>query len=324
MSQLAIGVDIGGTNMRAALVDPAGRIIQHARRRSQIGGDAVAYADEIVGLVESVVANAGVGMAAVGGVGIGIPGWTDRWTKELVLAPKFAACNGRVLRERLQQRFACPVCFDSDPHVATLGELWQGAGRGALDFVMITLGTGIGCGIAIDGRLYSGHHGFGPEFGHMIVGEAGEIVCACGVSGCLESLASGPAIAQAGRRAMQAGQAPRLRERANGVAAGITAETIVACAAEGDEASVAILQRAGQFIGTACANVVSLLEPARVVVGGGLSEVGELLLGPIRQTMQRCCYLIAQGYVAPEFCQAQLGDRAGVVGAARLAYDNMT
>jgi glucokinase len=324
VSQLAIGVDIGGTNMRAALVDPAGRIIHHERQRSRIGNDAIAYADEIVGLVESVVANAGFSMAVVGGVGIGIPGWIDRWTGELVLAPKFASCNGRVLQERLQERFARPVSFDSDPHVATLGELWQGAGRGALDFVMITLGTGIGCGIVLGGRLYSGHHGFGPEFGHMIVGEVSEIVCACGVRGCLESLASGPAIGQAGRRAAQEGQAPRLLERASGVAERITAETVVACAAEGDEASVAILQRAGQLIGTACANVVSLLEPERIVVGGGLSEVGEILLGPIRQTMQRCCYLIAQGYVSPEFRVAQLGDRAGVVGAARLAYDHMT
>ena len=324
MSQLAIGVDIGGTNMRAALVDPAGRIVRHARRPSHIGGDAVAYANEIACLAESVAANAGMTLDAVNGVGIGIPGWIDRWTGELVLAPKFAAFNGRILRECLQQRLARPICFDSDPHVATLGELWQGAGRGASDFLMVTLGTGIGCGIVIGGQLYTGYHGFAPEFGHMIVSETSTITCACGVSGCLESLASGPAIGHAGQRAAQEGRASHLLARVNGAAECITAETVVACATEGDDISLAILRRAGRLVGIACANVVSLLEPQRVVIGGGLSEVGEMLLGPIREAMQRHSYLITQGYVSPDFVQAQLGDRAGVVGAARLAYNHMS
>jgi glucokinase len=321
VSQLAIGVDIGGTNMRAALVDPDGAVVSHARRRVELGGSAARCAAEIVELAQIVAAD--VGLTAIGGIGVGIPGWTNRLSGELVLAPKFSRLNSRELCDGLREKLPCPVYFDSDPHMATLGELWVGAGRNADNFVMITLGTGIGCGIVIGGQLYTGHHGFAPEFGHMIVGEASEIPCACGVPGCLESLASGPAIGHAGQQAAREGRGQLLVEWSGGNAEAISAETVVACARNGDPTALVILQRAGRLIGAACANVVSLLEPERVVVGGGLSDLGELLLGPIRETMQRQSYLIAQGYACPELVKAQLGDRAGVVGAARLAYNHM-
>lgn len=323
-TQLAIGIDIGGTNMRAALVDRAGQILCHHRRRVALAGDAAAVAAEIIALVAAVGQESGHDPASLAGIGIGIPGWVDRWTGELVFAPKFAALDSRLLSDRLAAGLPCPVHFGCDPHVATLGELWAGAGRGAASFVMITLGTGIGCGIIIEGQLYRGHHGFAPEFGHMIVAEAGEIPCACGIPGCLESLASGPAIGRAGQRAAAEGRGPRLLERAGGRVAAISAETVVACATDGDATARSILERAGRLVGVACANVVSLLEPERIVVGGGLSEVGELLLGLMREEMGRKTYLIAQGYVAVPLVRAELGDRAGVVGAAKLAHDGMS
>ena len=318
MSQQVIGVDIGGTNMRGALVDLDGQITG-LRRRSRPEPNGGAGLDEIINFINHIAAEAGRSVQDLAGVGIGIPGWVDHLSGELVFAPKCAGWQGLNMPAYLRQRLGCPVRFGCDPHMAALGEWWLGAGRGHSNFVMVTLGTGIGCGVVIGGKLYTGHHGLAPEFGHMLVAEATETNCHCGIPGCLESLTAGPAIARAGREAARGGQSPLMLAMVEGDFKRITAEVVVAAARKGDGAASGILEQAGRLLGRACANLVNLLEPEVIVVGGGLSAVSELL-SPMRQAMKQGSYLIARGYAQVDLVQAELLDDAGIAGAAQLAF----
>lgn len=321
---VAVGVDIGGTNLRAAVVDHTGSIVQHLRAASPIvdphGGQ-----EALIRAVCAVTAQAQLRLEDLQGVGVGIPGWMDRVRGELVFAPKMAHWQGVFDLGAISRRLGLPVQVDSDPNAATLGELWQGAGRGSRNLVMITLGTGLGCGIVIDGKLYRGAHGMAGEFGHIVVAAPGgdpgdDEPCDCGVVGCLERQAAGPAIARQGRRAVVSGEETLLCALAGGQAQNVTTAMVFAAAAEGDRVAGGIVHRAGALLGRGLAAVVSLFEPEKIVVGGGMVDVGELILGPMREAMTAHCYLLARGYVAAPLVPAELGDAAGVVGAASLAF----
>ena len=315
---MAVGVDIGGTNLRAAVVDSFGRIIHLLRAPSPIV-DPARGQRALVNAIQAVTAAAGFKLADLEGVGVGIPGWMDRVTGSLVFAPKMAHWQGVFALEAIERELGLPVFVDSDPNVATLGELWMGAGRGARDMVMITLGTGLGCGIVIDGKLYAGYRGMSGEFGHIIVQAAGDDPCDCGVISCLETQAAGPAIARRGRQAVEKGQDTLIRTLADGQPDQVTTATVFAAAAQGDPIAIDIVAHAGELLGYGLATVVSLFEPQRIIVGGGMADVGELIFAPMRRAMTERCYLISRGYVTIDLVPAQLGDDAGVIGAAGMA-----
>ncbi|MFN8488281.1 MAG: ROK family protein [Caldilineaceae bacterium] len=317
----AIGVDIGGTNLRAAVVDQTGKIVAFTRTKSPIADPTQGYA-RLVQVIRAVAAQANLQLGQLQGVGLGIPGWQDRLSGRLVFAPKMAHWQQIFDLERLGQELALPIYVDSDPHVATLGELWVGAGRGGRHLIMITLGTGIGCGIVVDGKLYVGRHGMAGELGHIIVSDDATVVCDCGLTGCLETQAAGPAIARQGRAAVESGAVTLIRDLVQGRVDCITTATVFCAAERGDPLAQSIVNRAGELIGFGLATLVSLCEPEKIIIGGGMAEVGDLLLKPMQQAMARRCYLIARGYITVEFVRAQLGDNAGVIGAARLAFSN--
>ncbi len=320
-SGVAIGVDIGGTNLRAAVVDQSGKILAFTRTRSPIA-DPMQGHDLLVQAIRTVATQANVQLSQLQGVGLGIPGWLDRLSGRLAFAPKMAHWQQIFDLDRLQQELALPIYVESDPHVATLGELWVGAGRGSRHLIMITLGTGLGCGIVVDGKLYVGRHGMAGEFGHIIVNDDGAVLCDCGLTGCLETQAAGPAIAQQGRAAVESGTVTLIGDLVQGRADCITAATVFCAAERGDPVAQSIVNRAGELIGFGLATLVSLCEPEKIIVGGGMADVGDLILKPMQQAMARRCYLIARGYIAVEFVRAQLGDHAGVIGAARLAFSH--
>jgi len=320
VNRTAIGVDIGGTNMRAALVTADGTILGQAKAR-RLDRSGPREVDRIAEFVQQLMRTMHCTPSDIAGIGLGIPGWVDHATQEVRFAPKLMHWQGVPIISHLESVLDLPVYLDSDPHMAIRGEQWMGAGRGLADFIMVTLGTGIGCGLVINGELYAGHRGFAPELGHTVIADTDEVICSCGTPGCLESLTAGPAIGDAGRRAALEGRSPRMVELAGGQIELITARTVVAACREGDVAATRVLQSAARLLGIACANLVCLLEPQRIVVGGGLAEVGEILLEPIRRTMQETCYLIRRGYVHVDLVPAELGDSAGVIGAAKLAFD---
>lgn len=317
----AIGVDIGGTNLRAAVVDQTGKILAFTHAKSPIA-DPTQGCTQLVQAIRSVAAQANLQLGQLQGVGLGIPGWQDRLHGRLVFAPKMAHWQPIFDLERLQKALDLPIYVDSDPHVATLGELWVGAGQGSRHLIMITLGTGLGCGIVVDSKLYVGQHGMAGEFGHIIVSDDATVVCDCGLTGCLETQAAGPAIARQGRAAVESGAVTLMRDLVQGRVDCITTATVFCAAERGDPIAQSIVNRAGELIGFGLATLVSLCEPEKIIVGGGMAAIGDLLLKPMQQAMARRCYLIARGYITVEFVRAQLGDNAGVIGAARLAFSH--
>lgn len=317
---VAIGVDIGGTNLRAAVVDQNGEILALTRTKSPIADPPQGH-ERLVQAIRTVATQANVPLHQLQGIGLGIPGWLDRVSGHLVFAPKMAHWQQIFDLDRLQRALALPIYVDSDPHVATLGELWVGSGRGSRHLIMITLGTGIGCGIVVDGKLYVGRHGMAGELGHIVVSDDEAVVCDCGLT-CLEAQAAGPAIARQGRAAVERGVPTLISDLVQGQVDHVTTATVFCAAERGDPVAQSIVNRAGELIGFGLATLVSLCEPEKIVVGGGMADVGDLLLKPIQQAMTRRCYLIARGYITVDFVRAHLGDHAGVIGAARLAFSH--
>jgi glucokinase len=316
---LAIGVDMGGTNLRAAVVDQNGQLLASIRTASPIA-DPTKGQETLIQAICDVAARAAVQPTALCGVGLGIPGWMDRVTGRLAFAPKMAHWQDVFDLAAIQAELCLPLYVDSDPNVATLGELWMGAGRGSRNMVMITLGTGLGCGIVIDGKLYAGHHGMSGEFGHIVVNDFSEVPCDCGVIGCLETQAAGPAIARQGKLAVASGRDTLMSSLVDGCASNVTTSTVFAAAADGDPVARAIIEHAGELLGTGLATLVSLFEPEKIIIGGGMADRGEPLLEPMRRTMASRCYLISMGYVSVDLVLAHLGDTAGMIGAAKLAF----
>jgi glucokinase len=319
--RLAIGVDMGGTNLRVAVVNHEGQILASIRRPSPIAEPKQGQAS-LIQAIGDVAADIAVTPVDLCGVGIGIPGWMDRVTGRLAFAPKMAHWQEVFDLDRLQCELGLPIFIDSDPNVATLGELWAGAGRGTRNMVMVTLGTGLGCGIVIDGKLYAGHHGMSGEFGHIVLNECTDTLCDCGRRGCLETQASGPAIARQGKFAVESGQETLMRSLAGGQAHNVTTAIVFAAAACGDPVACSLVERAGELLGIGLANLVSLFEPEMLIIGGGMADVGELILEPMRRTMKSHCYLLAMGYTSIGLSLAHLGDNAGMIGAAKLAFGN--
>ncbi len=306
---LAIGIDVGGTKLAAGLVASDGEVLHRTRRATP--GKAASILAEIVDVVGEIERHHGItGLP----VGLGIAAIVDgggiaRWAPNLPL-------EDEPVRDRLSTRLARQVFVDNDASVAAWAEYRIGAGSAAKDsLVMLTLGTGVGGGLVIDGQLRRGSSGFAGEFGHMIVAEGGPR-CPCGNHGCLEALASGNAIGRVAEEALAAGAAP-----ASSILHEIrpaTGKTVTVAAHAGDEFALQVLARCGFWLGVGVASLVNALDPEMVVVGGGAMQAGHLLLEPARKSLAG--RLIGRGHrPIPPLVKAHLGDEAGFIGAALLS-----
>lgn len=313
MSELTIGIDIGGTKMVGGVVDAEGAILAKARRDTP-AGDTSKTLDFIVELVQELAS--GRDIAAVG---VGAAGWFDQTRSRVLFAPNLA-WRDEPLRERISERVKLPVVVENDGNVAAWAEFRYGAARQATDsMVLFTVGTGIGGGIVIGGQLVRGAHGIAGEPGHVRVVPGGQ-VCGCGRHGCLEQYASGTALVRYARAnaTTAPADAARLLELADGVVDAINGPMVTRAAREGDPASRAAFAEIGRWLGTGLADIVQNLDPEVLVVGGGVVDAGELLLAPARAAF--IDELAARGAlpVAP-IVAAEMGNTAGVVGAADLA-----
>lgn len=295
---VSIGIDVGGTKIAAGVVSDDGTIL--ARRAIETESDSENAVVVGIAKVALEMRAAAPGAAAVG---IGAAGLVDVERGIVRSAPNIAWTDVH-LRALLQDRLGMPVIVDNDANVAAWGEAMHGAGRGQQHQAMVTVGTGIGGGLILNGVLYRGAYGVGAELGHMIVAEGGA-ECACGNRGCFEAMASGSSI---GRRAREAGH-------------DMSGEQVGAAAAAGQDWARALIEETGTWLGVGLAGLVNLLDPALVVVGGGAaSGLGEMLLGPARAALNE--RLIGRSWrKAPAVVPAQLGADAGIVGAAALARD---
>jgi glucokinase len=315
---LAIGIDIGGTKVAGGVVDEGGRILQRTRRDTPHRSTSPKVVeDTIVECVDDLLAMADDGDQVVA-VGIGAAGFVAEDRATVVFAPHLSWRN-EPLRDTLQERVALPITVDNDANAAAWAEVRFGAAQGESHVVMITLGTGIGGGLIIDGRVQRGRFGIAGEFGHMQVVPDG-LRCECGNRGCWEQYASGNALVREARAMIAAGSpmVADLLARLGNDRAALTGPFITEAARDGDATAQELLTDIGEWLGVGIANLAAAFDPGLFVVGGGVSAADELLLGPAREAFRR--QLTGRGY-RPEagIVRARLGSDAGLIGAAELA-----
>lgn len=316
---LAVGVDVGGTRIKAGLVDGRGRVVHETRRGTPgrtTSPDVVE--DVVVAVVSELLDRPEARDQGAVGVGIGAAGFVDGDRGTVVFAPHLS-WRDEPLRDKVAARLGVPVVVENDANAAAWAEHRFGAARGESHLLMVTLGTGIGGALLVDGRLERGRHGLAGEFGHMTVVPDGRR-CECGNRGCWEQYASGSVLRRSAHEVLDAGGPPAagLLERCGGDPDRLQGEDVTRAALEGDPTAVELLAEVGRWLGHGLANLAAALDPGTVVVGGGGSEAGELLLGPARQTL--AARLTGRGHrPVPDVRAAALGVRAGLVGAADLA-----
>jgi glucokinase len=314
-----IGVDLGGTNVRAALVSRDGQIVRQARRSSLAEQPAAATLDQIIAACREVMDVSPSGQSPILGAGIGLPGIMDTDTGICFWSPNFPQWKDVPIGLRVSEALEVPVYILNDGKCAALGELHFGAGRGARHMVMITLGTGIGGAFVVDGKLLMGPNGSIGEVGHHTIDVNGPR-CGCGNFGCWEALCARDAIIDLADRTLQGGRESLLRTLAP--RGGITPKIVSRAAREGDAVAREVLQEIGFYIGVGVANLMNLMNPERFVIGGGIAQAGELLFGPICRTVDSRAVPLQRRTAA--IVPAELGDGAGVMGAAALVYDRLS
>lgn len=304
----AVGVDVGGTNIRAGVVDGAGAILD--QQRAATPDDGARRLEAIVDLVTQVVGRVGAHGAPVG---VGAAGLVDL-SGVVRYAPNLD-WRDAPLRDDLAAALGVTVRVENDAAAAAWGEYSVGAAQHATGgALMLTVGTGVGGGLIMDDRLVRGATGIGGEFGHMIVAEGGPR-CPCGNRGCLEALASGSAIGRMGREAVEGGEDAGSALHA---AKEVTGTAVTRAARQGDALAVRVLARAGTWLGVGIASLVNSLDPEVVLIGGGALSAGDLLLAPATEAYQ--ARVVARRYrTVPPVMRAELGDDAGLIGAALLA-----
>jgi glucokinase len=307
----AVGIDIGGTKIAGALVDPEGRILRLERVPTP-ANDSNAIADAVVSLIKDLSRDNNVVAA-----GVAAAGFIDADRANIMYAPNLSWRN-EPFKEKLEAKLDIPVFIDNDANAAGWAEYRFGAGVGTSHMVMLTVGTGVGGAIVTDGRLLRGGFGIAAELGHMNLVPNGEL-CGCGQLGCLESYGSGSALLKAAKKLAASGTAEgaRLAELEKSVG-NLTGTEVYQAITEGDAGALRLLAELGESLGRAVATLTAVLDPEIVVIGGGVSSAGELLIEPIRKAYLE--HLPARGF-RPELriVTAELVNDAGVVGAADLA-----
>ena len=320
MSDSFIAVDIGGTTIRLALVSTEGQIIARERLPTVAEEGPRPVIDRILSAINGLLQSHNVNLSRLHSISIATAGAIDIDSGIVTMSPSLPGWVGIPLRGTVEAAYGISTFLLNDASAAALGEHRFGAGRGSANLVYITVSTGIGGGIIIDNNLYSGTSGSAGEIGHMTIDVNGS-VCNCGNIGCLETLASGTAVAREAIRRIENGERSSLAETRGGIE-NITAEKVGQAARGGDALALAVISRAARYLGVGLANLVNILNPDIIIVGGGLSKLGDLLLEPAREEVrERAFRLPAQ---AVRIVPSQLGDDAGVLGAAAFAHQAKT
>jgi glucokinase len=308
-----IGVDVGGTKVLGGVVDQTGKVFKSARRDTpREGGEALTQA--IADVAKELMAD-----FTIDSVGVSAAGFVSSDRKTMLATPNIAGWNGVDLDSDLTALIGLPVVIENDANAAAWGEARFGAGRGKEHLLMLTVGTGIGGGIVVNGDLYRGAFGVAAEIGHMRVAPDGHL-CGCGARGCFEQYASGNALLRHAREAIAASPdiARNLLSRGDGTIDGLTGQAITEAARDGDAVALAAFNTTGQWLGAGIATLSVILDPECVVIGGGVIDAGEILLEPTREALERFMPFAGK-HPYPEIIAASLGNEAGLVGVADLA-----
>lgn len=314
-----VGVDLGGTSINVGVVPFDGGAVLGMRSmptNSDHGAKFVVdrMVEMIRGAMAEVAEEGGFPEEAFAGIGLGSPGPLDRETGTVIETPNLGWRNFP-LRDLIANAIGIEVELDNDANCATLGEWWLGAGQGTRNLVGVTLGTGIGGGIVIDGRVFHGANDVAGEVGHMTIDSTGR-KCKCGNYGCLEAYASGPAIAARAIEGLETGEQSLLPSLVGGDLSRITAETVYEAIIAGDQYAKDVMRETARFLGAGLANLINVLNPEMVVISGGVTRAGEHLFEPLRAEVRRRAFRHAEQRC--RIVSSSLGSTAGVVGAAYM------
>lgn len=312
MTRTVVAADFGGTHLRAALVSEAGEVLLRRDDETPAQATPESIIGHVVELLASVAAAADGSPAAAC---VATAGLINASQGKVILAPNIPGFRDLVLTTPIAERLGIPAYIENDASAAALGEFRFGAAKGARHVLHVTVGTGIGGGIVIDGKLYRGAQGLAGEIGHIIIDPAGPR-CNCGSRGCLEAMVSGVAFAQRARRLAESGKSPLLREMTAGREP--TGVDLFEAAKGGDQLCEAEIRNGGHLLGLGLGSLVNVLNPDCVTISGGLLAMGEMLLGPAREAM----YSLAYGPAAGTLVRlSTLGEDAGLLGAAAVALE---
>jgi len=309
-----VGVALGATGLEVGILAPDLELLAHHSEPADVRDGPAAVLTRVRTLMRELLKRAGVRVRDVIAIGIGVPGPVDFELGQLANPPLMPEWDAYSIRDDLRADFSAPVFVDNDVNVMALGELWR-MQRGLRNFLVIKVGTGIGCGIVCHGRVYRGANGSAGDVGHICVDPAGPR-CHCGNLGCVETMAAGPAIARAATEAAHSGQsallAQMLAERGT-----LKLQDVAQASRAGDVAAHAIVQRSGALIGQMLASIVNFHNPSHVFIGGSVQRVGPLFLAAVRQSVYHRSLALSTRHLEIQY--TPLGERAGLIGAAVLA-----
>lgn len=309
--RLVFAADLGGTHLRVALVDDTGRILEQLKQDTPTGDSAELIIDALAAAAEKWCCDERGVVAA----SLMVPGAVDCDKAVVVQAPNLPSLVNFELKAALEDRLGWPVFLENDANAAAVGEMWLGAARGCHDVVSVTLGTGVGGGVILDGRLWRGAHGSAGEIGHTTVDPFAGVKCKCGNTGCLELFASATAIVRMTREQLSSFPQSTLND------VELSAKRVYEAGRNGDELALAVFKRFGMYLGIGLANLINLIDPQIIVITGGVVNGWELFAEEMyRQVDERAFRTTAQQV---KIARAECGDNAGLLGAARLAFTGL-
>lgn len=302
------GVDIGGTTVKIGLFTTEGELLEKWEIKTRTENKGEAILPDIAESLKRKMGEKGLAVQEMSGIGIGIPAPVD--AKGVVQNTANLGWGYKEVKREMEELTGLPVEAGNDANVAALGEMWLGAGKGRENMIMVTLGTGVGGGVIVNGRPLVGAHGAGGEIGHLCVNYEETEHCGCGKTGCLEQYASATGIARLARKRLEKDDADTVLRGRH-----LSAKSVFDALKEGDKVAEEIVEEFGEYLGHALANLAAVTDPAVIVIGGGVSRAGEILLGYVEKNFQKKAFFSNKD---TEFVLATLGNDAGICGAAKL------
>ena len=312
-----LAIDLGGTKILTAIISSEGQVMAREYGLTLADEGPEAVINRILSAIDRLLSQRSINLSQLDSISIAAAGAIDFDKGLITSSPHLPGWHDVPLRDIVKEKYKVNTFLINEAHAAALGEHYFGAGQGVNNLILLTVGTGIGGGIIINGRLYSGVSGSAGEVGHITIDVNGPR-CSCGNTGCLEALVSGTAVAKEAIRCIRQGERSSLTEIVGGKIENITAEKVALAAQGGDSLALEVILKAATYLGVGIANLVNIFNPEIIIIGGGMAKMGDLLLNPARQVVrERAFQLSAQ---AVQIVPAQLGDDAGVLGAAVFAF----
>jgi glucokinase len=318
MPNMVIGVDVGGTNITAGVIDPTARILSRYTARSHAGRPPAEVLTAIIEATQAALLQANLTRADVAGIGVGFAGHVNGAQGTVLTSSNLPAWDNHPLRDLLHERLGTRVILENDANCAAWAEYRFGAGQGSRTMCYVTFSTGFGSGIVIDGKLFTGATGTAGEIGHTVIDPSGPL-CTCGKRGCVMAYACGMAISRMARERLEGDEPTLLRDLCGSIPEHVGGEMVAEAARQGDPVAAEILSFAGSYFGIGLSTIVQVLNPDRIVVGGGLIRAGALVMDPALQALNENIHPVLIG--SAEIVYSELWEDAGMIGAGALVWE---